>query len=83
MKHEHLKATARTFGILLKRARDDREIASALDGLFNGALGPAVHVFRDETSIGYGDDIRDTIAGNLIEADVLVALIAGGQPAAP
>jgi hypothetical protein len=67
--------------IFISYTRDDREIASALDGLFNGALGPAVHVFRDETSIGYGDDIRDTIAGNLIEADVLVALIAGGQPA--
>lgn len=67
--------------IFISYTHDDQEIASALEGLFKGALGPAVHVFRDKTSIGYGDDIRDTIAGNLIEADVLVALIAGGQPA--
>ena len=67
--------------IFISYTHDDQEIASALEGLFDGALGPSVHVFRDETSIGYGDDIRDTIAGNLVEADVLVALIAGGQPA--
>jgi hypothetical protein len=41
-----------------------------------------VHVFRDETAIGYGDDIRDTILEELEKADVLVALIAGGAPAA-
>jgi hypothetical protein len=38
-------------------------------------------VFRDETSIGYGGDIRDEIVEELDQADVLVALIAGGQPA--
>ena len=67
--------------IFISYTHDDQQIASALERLFKGALGPAVHVFRDETSIGFGDNIRDTIAENLVEADVLVALIAGGQPA--
>jgi hypothetical protein len=67
--------------IFISYTHDDQKIASELEGLFNGALGPAVHVFRDETSIGYGDDIRDTIVEELEKADVLVALIAGGQPA--
>lgn len=67
--------------IFISYTHDDQKIASKLEGLFNGALGPAVHVFRDETAIGYGDDIRDTILEELEKADVLVALIAGGQPA--
>jgi hypothetical protein len=67
--------------IFISYTHDDQKIASELEGLFNGALGTAVHVFRDETSIGYGGDIRDTILEELEKADVLIALIAGGQPA--
>jgi hypothetical protein len=67
--------------IFISYTHDDQKIASELEGLFNGALGPAVHVFRDETSIGYGGDIRDAILEELEKADVLIALIAGGQPA--
>src|SRR6516165_7215245 len=67
--------------IFISYTHDDQKIASELEALFNGALGPAVHVFRDETCIGYGGDIRDTILEELEKADVLIALIAGGQPA--
>jgi hypothetical protein len=67
--------------IFISYTHDDREIASALASLFKGALGPAVHVFQDINAIGSGDDIREKIALNLVDTDVLVALICGGQPA--
>ncbi len=67
--------------VFISYTHDDKKIASELEGLFNLALGPAVHVFRDETSIAYGGDIRDTILDELEKADVLIALIAGSQPA--
>jgi hypothetical protein len=67
--------------IFISYTHDDQKMASELEGLFNGALGPAVHVFRDETSIGYGGDIRESILEELEKADVLIALIAGGHPA--
>jgi len=67
--------------IFISYTHEDQKIGSELEGLFNGALGPAVHVFRDETCIGYGGDIRDSILGELEKADTLIALIAGGKPA--
>jgi len=67
--------------IFISYTHDDEKIASELEGLFNGALGPAVYVFRDETAIGYGGDIKDAILEELEKADVLIALIVGGQPA--
>lgn len=66
--------------IFISYTHDDMKIAAELESLFNGALGPAVHVFRDETSIGYGADIRAAILEELEAADVLVVLVAGGQP---
>ena len=67
--------------VFISYTHDDQKIASELEGFFNLALGPAVHVFRDETCIAYGGDIRGTILEELEKADVLIALIAGGQPA--
>jgi hypothetical protein len=67
--------------VFISYTRDDEKIASELEGLFNLALGPAVHVFRDETSISSGADIRNAILKELEKADVLIALTAGGQPA--
>jgi hypothetical protein len=49
----------------------------------NEYIRPAGHVFRDETAIGYGDDIRDTILEELEKADVLVALLPAGNRLAP
>jgi hypothetical protein len=71
------------FRIFISYTHEDGAIASALEGLFILALGPAVHVFRDETSISYGGDIKREIVEELERADVLVALIADGQPASP
>jgi hypothetical protein len=67
--------------IFISYTKDDQPIAAALETLFKGALGTTVQVFRDETSIGYGGDIKQEIVDELEQADVLVALIAGGQPA--
>jgi hypothetical protein len=67
--------------IFITYTHEDRKIASALEALLNQALGPAVHVFRDETAIPYGSDIKGQIVHELEQADVLVALIAGGQAA--
>jgi hypothetical protein len=67
--------------IFISYTQDDHRVAAALESLFSQALGPAVHVFRDETSIAYGSDIKDQIVAELVQSHVLVALIAGGQPA--
>ena len=67
--------------VFISYTRDDERIALGLETLFNSALGPAVHVFRDETRISSGADIRDAILKGLQKADVLIALNAGGQPA--
>jgi hypothetical protein len=66
--------------VFISYTRHDKRIASELEGLFNLALGPAVHVFRDETRISSGANIRDVILEELEEADVLIAIAAGGQP---
>jgi len=69
--------------IFISYTHEDGAIASAFEGLLILALGPAVHAFRDETSISYGGDIKREIVEELERADVLVALIADGQPASP
>ena len=40
--------------IFISYTKEDQPIAAALETLFNEAFGPAVHVFRDQTCIGYG-----------------------------
>jgi hypothetical protein len=67
--------------IFISYTQEDQRIADALKTLFEQALGSAVDVFLDKTSIAFGGAIKDKIVDGLQHADVLVALIAGGQPA--
>lgn len=68
--------------IFISYSHDDWPIASALSNLLQQALGPAlVEAFLDKWSIPFGGAIKDTINGALERADVLIAVVAGAQPA--
>ena len=68
--------------IFVSYSHDDGRIATALSNLLQLAFGPALtEVFLDKTSISFGANIKATVTDALRNADVLIAVSAGAQPA--
>ncbi len=67
--------------IFISYSHDDYPIATALNNLLQQALSPRLDIFLDKFAISYGGGIKDSILAALERADVLIAVLTGGQPA--
>lgn len=68
--------------IFISYTHDDAPIATPLSNLLQAAFGPALaEVFLDRSCITFGATIKESVTCALTRADILIAVIAGGQPA--
>ncbi len=68
--------------IFISYSHEDGLIAGELSNLLHAAFEPVLaEVFLDRTAISYGSSIKESINEALQRADILIAVMAGGQPA--
>jgi hypothetical protein len=68
--------------IFISYTHEDEPVATALSNLLQQAFGPALaEVFLDKQSISFGGEIKGSINLALDKADILIAVITGGEPA--
>jgi hypothetical protein len=72
----------RDLRIFISYSHEDGPIATRFSNLLHSAFEPALaEVFFDRASISFGSSIKEGVISALRRADVLVAVIAGAQPA--
>src|ERR1017187_3793873 len=68
--------------IFISYSHDDAGIAVPLSNLLQTAFGPVlVEAFVDRSCISFGQSIKISVHEALERADVLIAVLAGAQPA--
>jgi hypothetical protein len=67
--------------IFISYSHEDSPVATALSNLLQQAFGPSCEIFLDRSAISFGTEIKSAIVEALDRADVLIAIMTGGQPA--